>query len=301
MSEFTMNLRNIENMKNDRERIEVSNFYVTNYLRENDCCISSEDWKMILFYDYDPWCLIYEVVEHWTPEKERKIAKLWWSEFEKINTDDYGQTTEPFMFWPEGTDQFDIMEAFKDFFSIDVIEDKDFMGMVGFTNGDYLVNAFKRKQEENKMKETKETTIYFADGELADIFRHGDNDYSIYFHNGDCSVRGSWLEIANEIEKHKSKQTNEYDSTAMTSCGRYINLWTTDGEYDCYVKFHEAEDNGKIDKAIEETENICHHIMQNKYMKTEEKRKLINDLFDAYTEYGAGAIIVKDETQKGAK
>lgn len=153
MSDFTMNLRNIENMKNDRERIEVSNFYVTNYLRENDCCIPSEDWKTILFYDYDPWCLIYEIVEYWTPEKERKIAKVWWSEFEKINTDDYGQTTEPFMFWSEGTDQFDIMEAFKDFFDIDVITDKDFMGMVGFVNGDYLVNAIKRKQEENKMKE----------------------------------------------------------------------------------------------------------------------------------------------------
>lgn len=239
MSDFTMNLRNIENMKNDRERIEVSNFYVTNYLRENDCCISSEDWKTILFYDYDPWCLIYEVVEHWTPEKERKIAKLWWSEFEKINTDDYGQITESFMFWPEGTDQFDIMEAFKDFFDIDVITDKDFMGMVGFANGDYLVEALKRKQEENKMV-----------------------------------------------------------ATPMTNCGRYMNVWNDMGEYDCFIIFHEAEDNDKIDKAIEETENICHHIMQNKYMKTEAKRKLIDDLLDTYTEFGVGVIIVTDKAKE---
>lgn len=301
MSDFTETLTKIEAIKNTHERVDVSNFYVSNHLRENDCCIPSEDWEMILYYDFDPWCLIGDITEHWTPELKRKVAKIWWKEFEYIETNDYGMTIEPFMFWSEGTDQFDIMEAFKDFFDIDVIEDKDFMGMVGFANGEYLVNAFKRKQEENKMKETKETTIYFINGEMADVFRHGDNDYSIYFHNGDCSVRGSWLEIANEIEKHKSKQTNGYDSTAMTSCGRYMNLWTTDGEYDCYVKFHEAEDNDKIDKAIEETEDICHHIMKNKYMKTEEKRKLIDNLLDTYTEFGVGVIIVKDETQKGAK
>lgn len=239
MSDFTMNLRNIENMKNDRERIEVSNFYVTNYLRENDCCISSEDWKTILFYDYDPWCLIYEVVEHWTPEKERKIAKLWWSEFEKINTDDYGQITESFMFWPEGTDQFDIMEAFKDFFDIDVIEDKDFMGMLGFANGDYLVNALKRNQEEKEMA-----------------------------------------------------------STPMTSCGRYMNIWNDMGEYDCYIKFHEAEENNKIDKTIEETENICHHIMQNKHMETETKKELIDELLSTYTDYGIEVIIVRDKNER---
>jgi len=295
MSEFTMNLKNIENMKNDRERIEVSNFYVTNYLRENDCCISSEDWKTILFYDYDPWCLIYEMVEHWTPEKERKIAKVWWSEFKKVNTNDYGQTTEPFMFWPEGTDQFDIMEAFKDFFDIDVIEDKEFMGMTGFANGDALLN---KEQEKNDMKETKETTIYFINGEMADVFRHGNNDYSIYFHNGDCSVRGSWLEIVNEIEKHKSKQTNECDDIAMTSCGRYMNIWATDGAYDCFIRFHEAENDEKVNKAIEATEDICHHIMKIKYMKPEAKRKLIDDLLDTYTEFGVGVIIVTDKAKE---
>ena len=239
MSDFTMNLRNIESMKNNRERIKVSNFYVTNYLRENDCCIPSEDWKTILFYDYDPWCLIYEVVEHWTPEKERKIAKVWWSEFEKVNTDDYGQTTEPFMFWSEGTDQFDIMEAFKDFFDIDVIEDKDFMNMVGFANGDYLVNALKRNQGEKEMI-----------------------------------------------------------STPMTICGYYMNIFDDMGNYDCFIRFHEAESNDYITKAIEETEDVCHHIMQNKHMGTKEKQKLIVDLLDTYTDLGVQVIIVTDKTKE---
>lgn len=298
MSEFTMNLRNIENMKNDRERIEVSNFYVTNYLRENDCCIPSEDWKTILFYDYDPWCLIYEVVEHWTPEKERKIAKVWWSEFEKVNTDDYGQTTEPFMFWPEGTDQFDIMGAFKDFFDIDVIEDEEFMGM-------------KSIEEEFDMSE-KEITYIFENGNHADVFRHGRNDYSVYFHDEDCSVRGSWLEIATEVKNYKAKQMSitdqinktwnkkKEDEMALTSCGRYMNIWAIDGAYDCLIKFHEAEDDDKIDEAIKATEDICHHIMQNKYMKTEEKRKLIDDLLDTYTEYGygVGVIVITDKAKE---
>lgn len=54
-------------------------------------------------------------------------------------------------------------------------------------------------------KETKETTIIFANGEVADIFRHGTDDYSIYLHNGDCSVRGSYLDIIEEI-----KETENY-------------------------------------------------------------------------------------------
>lgn len=242
MSDFTETLTKIETIKNTHERVDVSNFYVSNHLRENDCCIPSEDWKTILFYDYDPWCLIEDVTEHWTPELKRKVAKIWWEKFEEVDIDDYGNIRLDFMFWETGTDQFDIMEAFKDFFDIDVIEDKDFMGMVGFANGDYLVNAIKKKQKKNKMV-----------------------------------------------------------ATPMTNCGRYMNVWNDMGEYDCFIIFHEAEDNDKIDKAIEETENICHHIMQNKYTKTEEKRKLIDDLLDTYTEYGVGVIIVKDETQKGAK
>lgn len=296
MSEFTMNLRNIENMKNDRERIEVSNFYVTNYLRENDCCISSEDWKTILFYDYDPWCLIYEIVEYWTPEKERKIAKLWWDEFAKINIDDYDRITEPFMFWPEATDQFDIMEAFKDFFNIDVIEDEEFMGM--------------KSIEEGFDMSEKEITYIFENGNHADVFRHGRNDYSVYFHDEDYSVRGSWLEIATEVKNYKAKQMSitdqinktwnkkKEDEMALTSYGRYMNIWAIDGAYDCLIKFHEAEDDDKIDEAIKATEDICHHIMKNKYMKTKEKRNLIDNLLDTYTEFGVGVIIITDKAKE---
>lgn len=233
MSDFTMNLKNIENMKNDRERIEVSNFYVTNYLRENDCCIALEDWKTILFYDYDPWCLIYEIVEHWTPEKERKIAKVWWSEFEKINTDDYGQITEPFMFWSEGTDQFDIMEAFKDFFDIDVIEDKDFMGMVGFVNGEYLVNAFKRKREENKMKSTN---------------------------NRDLTPN-----MCNDETDHP-----------VVSCGEYLNFWTTEGDYDVFIIFHELQTN----QHEEVCEKVVYQIMSHRKIN-DTKEKLSKRIQDA--------------------
>lgn len=239
MSDFTETLTKIETIENTHERVDVSNFYVSNHLRENDCCIPSEDWEMILCYDFDPWCLIEDVTEHWTPELKRKVAKIWWEELKKIHTDDYGQIIEPFMFWSEGTDQFDIMEAFKDFFDIDVIEDKDFMSMVGFTNGDYLVNALKRNQGEKEMI-----------------------------------------------------------STPMTSCGRYMNIWNDMGEYDCYIKFHEAEENNKIDKTIEETENICHHIMQNKHMETETKKELIDELLSTYTDYGIEVIIIRDKNER---
>ena len=256
MSDFTMNLRNIENMKNDRERIEVSNFYVTNYLRENDCCIPSEDWKTILFYDYDPWCLIYEVVEHWTPEKERKIAKVWWSEFEKVNTDDYGQTTEPFMFWPEGTDQFDIMEAFKDFFDIDVIEDEEFMGMTGFTNGDYLVNALKRNQKEKEMTKDEDYKTKIADA---------------------------------------NKKDNE-ENHPMTSYGNCMNLWTTGGDYDVFIIMHEAESQDNFDRIIGcNVEDTCHAIMQNNNLSIKEKKEIIKTIIDAYTDYGIQVIIEERE------
>lgn len=236
MSDFTETLTKIEAIKNTHERVDVSNFYVSNHLRENDCCIPSEDWKMILYYDFDPWCLIEDVTEHWTPELKRKIAKTWWEKFEEVDIDDYGNIRLDFMFWETGTDQFDIMEAFKDFFDIDVIEDKDFIGMVGFTNGDCLL---KRNREEKEMI-----------------------------------------------------------STPMTSCGRYMNIWNDMGEYDCYIKFHEAEENNKIDKTIEETENICHHIMQNEHMETETKKELIDELLATYTDYGIEVIIVRDKYER---
>ena len=296
MSDFTETLTKIETIKNTHERVDVSNFYVSNHVRENDCCIPSEDWEMILYYDFDPWCLIDDITEHWTPELKRKVAKIWWEEFKTVNTDDYGQTTEPFMFWSEGTDQFDIMEAFKDFFNIDVIEDKDFMGM--------------KSIEEGFDMPEKEITYIFENGNHADVFRHGRNDYSVYFHDEDYSVRGSWLEIATEVKDYGAKQVSiidqvnktwnkeKEDEMASTSCGRYMNIWAIDGAYDCLIKFHEAEDDEKVNKAIEATEDICHHIMKNKYMKTEAKRKLIDDLLDTYTEFGVGVIIITDKAKE---
>lgn len=288
MSDFTETLTKIEAIKNTHERVDVSNFYVSNHLRENDCCVPSEDWKMILYYDFDPWCLIDDITEHWTPELKRKVSKIWWEEFKKINIDDYGQTTEPFMFWSEGTDQFDIMEAFKDFFDIDVIEDKDFMGMIGFANGKYLINAFKRKQEENKMKE--ETTIYFTNGDKAIIHRYGINDYSIYFEDVDSSVRGTFLDVINEIkakEKYiETKTTNKKDLTSdklfdeencpMISCGEYLNFWTTEADYDVFIIFHELQTN----QHEEVCEKVVHQIMSHRKIN-DTKEKLSKRIQDA--------------------
>ena len=296
MSDFTETLTKIETIKNTHERVDVSNFYVSNHVRENDCCIPSEDWKMILYYDFDPWCLIEDVTEHWTPELKRKVAKIWWEKFEEVDIDDYGNIRLDFMFWETGTDQFDIMEAFKDFFDIDVITDKDFLGM--------------KSIEEGFGMPEKEITYIFENGNHADVFRHGHNDYSVYFHDEDYSVRGSWLEIATEVKDYEAKQVSiidqinktwnkkKEDEMASTSCGRYMNIWATDGAYDCFIRFHEAEDNEKVNKAIEATEDICHDIMQNKYMKTEAKRKLIDDLLDTYTEFGVGVIIVTDKAKE---
>ena len=296
MSDFTETLTKIEAIKNTHERVDVSNFYVSNHLRENDCCIPLEDWRMILDYDYDPWCLISDITEHWTPELKRKVAKIWWKEFEYIETNDCGMTIEPFMFWFDGTNQFDVMDAFKDFFGIDVITDKDFLGM--------------KSIEEGFDMPEKEITYIFENGNHADIFRHGHNDYSVYFHDEDYSVRGSWLEIATEVKDYEAKQVSiidqinktwnkkKEDEMTSTSCGRYMNIWATDGAYDCFIKFHEVENDDKVDETIKATEDICHHIMKNKYMKTEEKRKLIDNLLDTYTEFGVGVIIVTDKIKE---
>ena len=252
MSDFTETLTKIETIKNTHERVDVSNFYVSNHVRENDCCIPSEDWEMILYYDFDPWCLIDDITEHWTPELKRKVAKIWWEEFKTVNTDDYGQTTEPFMFWPEGTDQFDIMEAFKDFFDIDVIEDKEFMSMIGFANGDYLVNALKRNQKEKEM--TK------------------DEDYKTKITDA-------------------NKKDNE-ENHPMTSYGNCMNLWTTGGDYDVFIIMHEAESQDNFDRIIGcNVEDTCHAIMQNNNLSIKEKKEIIKTIIDAYTDYGIQVII----------
>lgn len=290
MSEFTRNLRNIENMKNDRERIEVSNFYVTNYLRENDCCISLEDWKTILFYDYDPWCLISEVTEHWTNAMKRKVAKIWWKEFEYIETNDYGMTMTPFMFWPEGICQLDIIEAFKDFFDVDIITDKDFMGMKSIEEGfDMDTNKKENRNIELEEKQIRkmepETNLFFADGECADIYRHDNNDYSIWFHMAGNSVRGTYMDIVKEIERKKKEMdsTNNRDLTPemafddpMVSRGEYLNFWTAEADYDVYIVFHELQ----TYQHEEVCEKVVHQIMNHRKIN-DTKEKLSKRIQDA--------------------
>ena len=254
MNEFRLNLRNFENMRNDRERIEVSNFYVTNYLKEHDCCISSEDWKTILFYDYDPWCLIMDITEHWTPELKRKVAKIWWEELKKMHTDDYGQTIEPFMFWSEGTDLFDIMEAFKDFFDIDVIEDKDFMNMIGFINGDYLVNTLKRNREKKEMvkdkimdtnkKDNEENHPMTSYGNYMNLWTTG-GDYDVFIIMNEAESQGNFEKIFNsnvEDTCHAIIQNNNLSMKEKKDIIRSIfDAYTDYGIQFFYVK--KEEDN----------------------------------------------------------
>jgi len=299
MSDFTETLTKIEAIENTHERVDVSNFYVSNHLRENDCCIPSEDWKMILYYDFDPWCLIEDVTEHWTPELKRKVAKIWWEKFEEVDIDDYGNIRLDFMFWETGTDQFDIMEAFKDFFGIDVIEDKDFMGMVGFINGDYLVNTLKRNQEEKEMTREKETTIYFADGREADIYRYKPNEYCIQFNDTGSREYGSYLKILNIIKDYETKLTdaNKKDNEEnhpMTSYGNCMNLWTTGGDYDVFIIMHEAESQDNFERIVDcNVEDTCHTIMQNNNLSVKEKKEIIKTIVDAYTDYGIQVIIAE--------
>ena len=51
---------------------------------------------------------------------------------------------------------------------------------------------------ENRILATLETKL--SDGkETIEIWRYGNNDYAAYFHNADCSVRGTFLEVMAEI------------------------------------------------------------------------------------------------------
>lgn len=274
MSEFIKRLKELENIKDNLIRERGMTFYVINYLRENKCCIPTEDWMAIVNHDYDPWCLIDEVTEHWTDHEKRDVMFTWSGEFEKIKLNEIDEITEPFMFWPEGTHGIDILDAMEEFFGIN------------------------EEEEDNEV--TKEVSYVFENGEQADVYRHDSNDYSVYFHNGDCSVRGSLWEIMDEVKEceaksrvTKKKSEEDYEHTAMTSCGTYMNLWTTGSDYDCYVKFHEAEDKEKVDAATFATEDVCHHIMQNEYLETKKKKELIENLLGTYTDYGVGVIIIE--------
>lgn len=153
------------------------------------------------------------------------------------------------------------------------------------------------------MAKEKETTIYFTDGTHADIYRHGHNEYSIYFDYTESTVYGSYLDVARAIENYEekmmntSKQNNE-ENHPMTSYGNYMNLWTTDGDYDVFIIFHEAESQGNFEKIFNSNvENTCHTIMQNSNLSIKEKKDIINSIFDAYTDYGIQFFYAKKEKE----
>ena len=54
----------------------------------------------------------------------------------------------------------------------------------------------------------KETTIYFADGREANIYRYKPNEYSIQFNDTGTIEYGSYLGIVKIIENYKAKITN---------------------------------------------------------------------------------------------
>lgn len=58
------------------------------------------------------------------------------------------------------------------------------------------------------MTREKETTIYFADGREANIYRYKPNEYSIQFNDTGTIEYGSYLEIVKIIENYKAKITN---------------------------------------------------------------------------------------------
>ena len=58
------------------------------------------------------------------------------------------------------------------------------------------------------MTREKETTIYFADGREANIYRYKPNEYSIQFNDTGTIEYGSYLEIVKIIENYKAKITD---------------------------------------------------------------------------------------------
>lgn len=54
-----------------------------------------------------------------------------------------------------------------------------------------------------EVKETARKEVTWAAGkELIEVWRHGPNDYAVYFHDGDFSVRGTLLEVMDGISEH---------------------------------------------------------------------------------------------------
>lgn len=149
------------------------------------------------------------------------------------------------------------------------------------------------------MTREKETTIYFADGREADIYRYKPNEYCIQFNDTGSREYGSYLKIAKMIEDYKTKTTdaNKKDNEEnhpMTSYGNCMNLWTTGGDYDVFIIMHEAESQDNFERIVDcNVEDTCHTIMQNNNLSVKEKKEIIKTIVDAYTDYGIQVIIAE--------
>lgn len=143
------------------------------------------------------------------------------------------------------------------------------------------------------MAKEKETTIYFADGNQADVFRHGHNEYSIYFNEPGSTVYGSYLDIAKAIENYEEKMINmNEENHPMTSVGTYINYWNTCGNYDVFVILNEVETVEHFETIMDNNvEDICHSIMQNNNLSIEGKKRAIETIFNKFTDYGVQIFI----------
>lgn len=51
------------------------------------------------------------------------------------------------------------------------------------------------------MIEALYATYKIGDVEVMDLWEHGKNDWSVFFHNADCSVRGTLLDVIQEISR----------------------------------------------------------------------------------------------------
>ena len=151
------------------------------------------------------------------------------------------------------------------------------------------------------MTREKETTICFADGREANIYRYKLDEYCIQFNDTGSREYGSYMEIVKIIEDYKTKITdaNKKDNEEnhpMTSVGTYINLWTTGGDYDVFIILHEAEPFEHFEKIVDcNVEDTCHNILQNSNLSMKEKKNIIKTIFDAYTDYGIQFFYVKKE------
>ena len=149
------------------------------------------------------------------------------------------------------------------------------------------------------MAREKETTIYFANGDQADVYRYEPNYYAIQFNSTGSIWYGSYLKILNIIKDYEVKLTNinktdNEENHPMTSYGNYMNLWTTDGDYDVFIIMHEAESQDNLEKIFNSNvEDTCHTVMQNNNLSIKEKKDIIKVIFDAYTDYGIQFFYVK--------